>query len=316
MYLLVLQRLTTMTILAIMGFLFAKAVKVDEGQQKFLSKLLLYFINTSMIINSFNIDFSLQKLKEFGLVVAISIAVHVVMILVLLPFTQSKDEKAAGLNAVERLAGVFTNCGFIGIPLIRGVFGDEGIFYLMGYVVVFNVLVWTYGMKQMSGSISIKKIVTNPVIIACAIGLVIFILPFKLPKFISEPLSMVADMNTAMAMVLIGVLFANFHYDRRFTFRLIKLSLLRLVICPLASVLVLFVIYKLFNLAGLQSQNLRLVLFVTLIGASCPSATSVPSMACLFDKDTSYASLCISITSLLCIMTIPSVVALGELLIK
>mgnify|MGYP003305346482 CR=1 FL=1 len=44
---------------------------------------------------------------------------------------------AAVLIAIIAIA--FTNCAFIGIPLIEGVLGSEGVFYLLGYIVVFNI---------------------------------------------------------------------------------------------------------------------------------------------------------------------------------
>ncbi len=313
MYLLVLKQLAIMTILGIMGFIFAKAVKVSESQQKFLSKMLLYFINPCLIVNSFNIEFDSIKLKEFGIVVLISLTVHMLMIFVCILFTLSKKEEVKDLNIVERVAGVFTNCGFIGIPLIRGVFGDEGVFYLMGYLIVFNILIWTYGMWQMSGSISIKKILTNPVIISSVLGLILFVCPFTLPEIISKPVTMVADMNTAMAMILIGILFANFHYEKKFLWRLIRFNFVRLIICPLCALAVLFAIYKIFGFTG---EREKLFLFVVLICASCPAATSVPGMAVLFDKDASYASLCISVSSAVCIATVPSLVLLAEQIIR
>lgn len=316
MYSLVFKQLLTMTILVVMGFIFAKAVKIEDTHQKFLSKLLLYFINPCLIVNSFNIQFDPIKFKEFGFVVILALVAHLVMIGILFLFTISKKSEVRDMCIVERIAGVFTNCGFIGIPLIRGVFGDEGVFYLMGYLIVFNILLWTWGMKQMSGSINLMKIIKNPVIISSLLGLLLFVLPFTLPEFIAKPVGMVADMNTAVAMILIGVLFANFHYDKHFTLRLIKINLLRLIICPLAVLLILFATYKLFGITGWKQEHLTLILFVVLICSSCPSATSVPSMACLFDKDTSYASLCVSLSSLLCIITVPSMVALAELLIK
>jgi len=53
-----------------------------------------------------------------------------------------------------------------------------------------------------------------------------------------------------------------------------------------------------------------------LICSMCPAATSVPSLACVFDKDASYASLLVSITSLLCMISLPAFVALAEFFIK
>ena len=157
MYILVTKQLITMAIIGLGGFIFAKIFKVNESERKFLSKLLLYFIYPTMVLNSFNRDFDSQKLELLGIVVILSLIIHGLMIALGLLTSRQK---------IDRLAIAFTNCGFIGIPLIRGVFGDEGIIFLMGYLAVFNVLVWTYGYHQLSGTINLKKIITNPNIIA------------------------------------------------------------------------------------------------------------------------------------------------------
>ena len=119
MYILVMKQLITMCLIALGGFIFAKIFKVEDSQQKVLSKLLLYFINPFMVVKSFNLEFNSDKLVQLGFVFAVALVIHLIMILI--GFFSSKEQ-------VDRLVVCFTNCGFIGIPLIRGVFGDEGVF--------------------------------------------------------------------------------------------------------------------------------------------------------------------------------------------
>lgn len=305
MYILVTKQLITMAIIGLGGFIFARIFKVNESERKFLSKLLMYFINPTMVLNSFNREFDSQKLVLLGIVVLLSLIIHVVMIM--LGIFTCKEK-------IDRLAIAFTNCGFIGIPLIRGVFGDEGVIFLMGYLAIFNILVWTYGYHQLSGTSKIIKVITNPNIIAVALGVVIFCMPFTLPDVIGRPLSLVADTNTAISMVLVGVLIADFHPSESKTVlpRLVKMSLLRLVVCSVINIVILFAAYKMIG----NMDGARMIIFVVLICSLCPVATSIPSLACLFDQDAAYASLTVSLTSILCIITLPGFVALAELIIK
>ncbi|MBP3741964.1 MAG: AEC family transporter [Treponema sp.] len=305
MYILVTKQLITMAIIGLGGFIFARIFKVNESERKFLSKLLMYFINPTMVLNSFNRDFDSQKLVLLGIVVLLSLIIHVVMIM--LGIFTCKEK-------IDRLAIAFTNCGFIGIPLIRGVFGDEGVIFLMGYLAIFNILVWTYGYHQLSGTSKIIKVITNPNIIAVALGVVIFCMPFTLPDVIGRPLSLVADTNTAISMVLVGVLIADFHpsESKKVLPRLVKMSLLRLVVCSVINIVILFAAYKMIG----NMDGARMIIFVVLICSLCPVATSIPSLACLFDQDAAYASLTVSLTSILCIITLPGFVALAELIIK
>lgn len=312
MHQLVLNQLVTMALIGLSGFVFAKITKVNEKEQKFLSKFLLYFVNVCLIINSFDIEYSKDKMTRFIFVFIIAFIVHAVLIAVAFVFTRSRTPEGRDYNNIDQLTMIFTNCGFIGIPLIRGIFGDGGVFYLMGYLTVFNITVWTYGLYIMSGKISVKKIITNPVIDAAIAGLLLFVMPFTLPEFISRPLTMIADCNTAIAMVLIGILFADFHFQKKYAYRVLKTTFFRLVVCPLFALLILVLIWTVHP--GIT--DLRTILFVVLICASCPAATSVPSLACLFDKDAAYASVLVSVTSLLCIFTVPTFVALAEQFIK
>lgn len=305
MYLLVMKQLGTMFLIALGGFIFAKAFMVTDDQRKFLSKLLLYFINPFMVVKSFNLEFNSDKLIQLGFVVIVALVIHFIMIL---------TGKLTSRDHVERIAICFTNCGFVGIPLIRGVFGDEGVFYLMGYLVVFNILIWTYGYYIMSGSINLKKIITNPNIIAVALGIMIFCSPWTLPEVIARPVTMIGDLNTAVSMILIGILLAEFKPadGKLYVFKIAKTSLIRLALCSLINIGVLYIIWKLFP----NVPDCRMLLFVILICSMCPIATTIPGLAVLFNRDETYASLIVSFTSVLCIISLPAFVALAEVVMK
>lgn len=305
MYVLVMKQLFTMCLIALGGFIFAKIFKVEDSQQKVLSKLLLYFINPFMVVKSFNLEFNSDKLVQLGFVFAVALVIHLIMILI--GFFSSKEQ-------VDRLVVCFTNCGFIGIPLIRGVFGDEGVFYLMGYLVVFNITIWTYGYYIMCGSINLKKIITNPNIIAVIIGIAIFCSPWTLPEIIARPVIMIGDTNTAMSMLLIGILLANFKPSdgKLYALKIAKVSLFRHVVCALVNIGLLFVVWKLFP----NMPDCRILLFVVLICSMCPAATTIPGLAVLFNRDETYASLTVSFTSVLCMFFLPAFVALAELIIR
>ena len=85
------KQLIVMALIGLGGFIYAKLVKVKEEEQKFLSKMLLYFINPFMIINSFNKPFEAEKFRQLLFVVFVALVVHVVMILVGVVSTKEKN---------------------------------------------------------------------------------------------------------------------------------------------------------------------------------------------------------------------------------
>jgi len=302
-------------LIAVLSFAFSRKQKFTGSESEFLSRLLLFFVNPCLIINAFNIPYDQQKMHRLLAVILICAGVHLLLTLVATAFMRSGTASGRMLDGLDRVGVVFTNCGFIGIPLINGVFGPSGVFYLMGYIVVFNVYLWIYGEYLMSGHVNWIKVATNPNVAAVAAGLVLFCLPVKLPELIAKPLSLIAELNTALSMILLGMLFAGFKKSSgsvSYAARVVKISVVRLVVCSFVVLGFLYGIYRLFP----GADGLREILFVVYVASLCPVGMSASTFACVFKKDASYTSLIVSVTSVLCIVTVPLFVKLAELLIR
>ena len=332
MYLLVIKQLVIMLIIAASSFGITKAFKFGKTEQQYVSKMLLLYINPCLILSHFDLDFDIGKLKSFGFVFALSLTAHVIMALIAFIFIRTRKEKAVAaatksiesgssagelalkqksLDVIDKMSIVLSNCGFIGIPLISGVLGEEGVFYLLAYITTFNIAVWTYGYFLMAGRVKLVKILTNPNIISVVLGIVIFCLPFRLPDVLSKPVKLVGSMNTAMAMILLGMLFANFKKTQNtgYTKRLIRVACVKYILEALAVFVLVFGVYNLFPTV----QDIRLICYVVFIASLCPAAMSVSSMAVIFNKDESYSALICMTTSVLCVLFLPLSVGLAEL---
>lgn len=339
MCLTVARQLLVMAIIVVISFFFSKKNRFGKKESQYLSRILLYVINPCMIVSTFDVEFSGQKLKALGLAVAVSFAFHLAMIgIATVLFAKKKashaqdarggdcvqaqeagraenhaQDQEAGRDSLSKIAIVFTNSGFIGIPLINGVFGGEGVFYLMGYILVFNVLLWIWGEWLMTGTMRPLKILANPNVLACAAGLAVFCLPFKIPYVIIEPLKMIGACNGAVSMILLGLLFASF--DAAAEWKLYAKPLardvfLRLLVCPLFLLFATLFALRAFAFAS----EIHLIMSVLFIAAACPVGMSVSSFAVVFKKDADYASLLVAVSSAACIATIPLLVALLEAL--
>ena len=323
MYLTVARQLLVMAAIVIISFFFSRKNKFGQAASQYLSRLLLYVINPCMIVSAFDAEFSAPKLKSLGLAVVVSLAFHLVMILLAtllfgLKKSRSVEDPEYTRDCLSKIGIVFTNSGFIGIPLINGVFGGEGVFYLMGYILVFNVLLWTWGEWLMTGAVRPLKIIFNPNVLACAAGLVVFCAPFKMPYVVIEPLKMIGACNGAASMILLGLLFSSFGGNglqdqerAAFAKPLARDILLRLVLFPLILLAATLFALRLFN----SVQEIELIMSVLFIASCCPVGMSVSSFAVVFDKDADYASLLVAISSAACVVTVPLLVALLEALV-
>ena len=314
MYFLVIKQLVIMMIIAAAGFTVTKTFHFGQVEQKYVSKTLLYFINPCLIIDHFNIDFNASRLKWFAIAAFLSVIIHLLMIAFAVLLFRSKTEEEKALDCLDRTAAVFTNCAFIGIPLISGVIGAEGVFYLLAYVAVFNIMLWTVGYALIAGKIDWKKIIANPNIICVVIGIFIFCMPFKIPDLIATPIKLLGGMNTATAMILLGMLFANFKGGnlKCRMFRVLRLCIVRHVLFTFVALFVVLIAVKcLPNISGV-----KMICYVVYIAALCPVGMSVSSMAVIFDKDESYSALLCLCTSVVSVFTLPASVALAEYILE
>lgn len=329
------RQLAVMAIIVIVSFFFSRKNAFGKEASQYLSRLLLYVINPCMIVSTFDVEFSGQKLRSLGLAIGVSFAFHLAMIvLATLLFARKKSSQGqnslqgqeGGRDSLSKIAIVFTNSGFIGIPLINGVFGGEGVFFLMGYILVFNVLLWVWGEWLMTGTMRPLKVMANPNVLACGAGLAVFCLPFKMPYVIIEPLKMIGACNGAASMILLGLLFSGFGGAKEksgqgqeraapvktFAKPLARDVFLRLVVCPL-----ILLGATLFAMQAFSSvSQIQLIMSVLFIAAACPVGMSVSSFAVVFKKDADYASLLVAVSSAACVVTIPLLVALLELFLR
>ncbi len=301
-----------MALIAVVGFSVTKIFKFGKTEQQFFSKILLYVVNPCVIFNIFNVEYSSDRLKELSVAFLLSWVAHIALTVIAVIFCRSKKPEVKDLDYLDRIAVVFTNSGFIGIPLINGVFGQAGAFYLMGYLAVFNIYLWTFGYYMVTRKMQPLKIITNPNIIAVVAGIIIFCIPGQLPDIIASPVRHISDTNAAVSMLLLGMLFATFTKPKgsvkEFVLRIAKTTLVRLVFSAVVMFFIAWAAISLFS----TMENIRLISYVVFIAALCPVGMSVSSLAVVFNRDESYSSMLVAVSSAMCILTLPLSVAIAE----
>ena len=310
MFFLVVRQLVIMLLIAVSGYIVTKAFGFGVTEQKFVSKILTYFINPCLILARCDMEFNAERLKSLGIVILIALAVHFAMILIAVLFLGKRTAADSELADIERVAVVFTNCGFIGIPLIAGVFPDSnGVFYLLAYIVCFNFLLWTVGYYMVCGKLNLRNVITNPNILALAIGLLIFCLPKTLPTVISQSISSISSMNTSMAMFLLGMLFVTFReFKKEYLFRALKICFLKYIVIAIVVLVIVYCAFRLFH----NVEEIRLICYVCYIAALCPVGMTVSSFAVLFNKDESYTAFLTLTTSVVSLVMLPLSVFVAE----
>lgn len=289
------------------GFVGNKTKLINEAGSKVMSDIVMYFVTPCLIINSFStMPFDMEHLE--GLVICL-VAFFLIMaasiLLVHIIFRGKNEQK----TRVLRFAVVFSNTGYMGIPLQEAVLGDEGVFYGSVCVAMFNILVWTYGIVCSSGSVrsmSVKKLVLNPGIIGVTVGLIVFLFSIPVAQYappISKTLEFMAGLNTPVAMMVIGFNLAGSNILAALKDKSVYIvSFLRLIAVPLASLFILV-------LCGIKGT----ILVSLVIAASAPVAAVTTVFAIKFENDVKTSVNLVAITTVLSIITMSAIVALAQM---
>jgi malate permease and related proteins len=300
-----LNQILIMFLLIIAGVICYKFRIIDKTVNKKLSEFLLQIVNPLLIFNSYQRDFSKELLN--GLLVSFVLAFITHMVAIgtsyLLLRGSNKDD-----ITIERFSVIYTNCGFMGIPLINGIIGSEGVFYITAYLTVFNLLIWSQGIIMMTGRQSPKaliKTLISPTIIATLLGIISFALRMKVPDLLFESFEYIANMNTPLAMIIAGVTIAQTAIWKAFMkIRIYLVVILSQFIIPL----VLLLLYTRFHING----N---VITAAILAAGCPAAATGTLFALRYNKNSLYASEIFGITTIASLVSIPILMAITGIMV-
>lgn len=305
MFLIVLEKMLEMFIILIVGIITFKTGIIDENSNKKLSNLLLMIVSPLLIVTSYQLEFDNELLHGLILALIVSIITYIVTIFISKPLISKKNVN----YSVEKVAALYSNCGFIGIPLINGILGSEGVFYMTAYMTVFNILVWTHGILVMEKNASIKNAWRNlitPAVIAVFIGLLLFLFRIQLPQIIYSPVDMIASMNTPLAMIVAGYNIAQSNLINSLKkIRIYYVCFLKLILFPIICIPILMLIPISFE-----------ILFTVWIGVACPTGATVIMFAERHEKDALYASEIFVISTVLSMVSIPLLSIIASNLLK
>ncbi len=288
-------------LMMIPGFLVRKTKICEASAQLAFSSVILYITTPAMIVVSFIRAFDKGVMITCLWVLLFSFAAHLLFFALTFPFFRKERPDAA---KVYRFAVIFANSGYMGIPLIISLFGEEAAIYATFYVVGFNFFMWSLGALIYTGDrsyISPKKMFLNPATIPTYIGLLIFLLPIDgyVPVVVVDALSALRDTIAPMSMMLIGMQLATVKLKGIFSGNLLLATVLRLIACPL----LLFGLLKLLSLVGIYNDPTGA--YVSFICASAPAATATGIFAEKFSGDRETAGKVVAITTILSVATMP-----------
>lgn len=303
------QQILLIFLFVLIGLISVKGKILKQEGAAILSNLSLVIVTPAVIINSFQRDLDFSSLKALVLVAVFTVFIHIIAALVAKFFVQGPADEPQ--VRIERFATIFSNCGYMGIPLASAVIGEVAVYYLSVYIGVFNVIMWTLGLKILQPSVPInwRTIVYNPGLIGLAIGLFFHLLQFRFPYILGEAVGGLAQMNTPLSMLTTGMMLAKVDVGKVIKdVRIYLCSALKLLVIPGLVLASMVAIQAIGFFRGEYPP-----LMAMLLAVACPSAGAAVLFPTRFGLDGKRGAEIVAVSTVLSLITLPVISYLGEI---
>lgn len=282
----------------VIGYFISKRGAIGKEANKTLSAIIVNLANPLLIVSS--VMTGERILSNAQVLQLTGIAALCYAFLIATSFLVPKILRAPEKDApIYRLMYIFSNTGYMGYPVVTALFGPSAVFYATVFVLLFQLLCWSYGVHLVKGdgsrfrfSVSILK---TPCVIAALLAYVIYFTGVTFPPLLVSCVTFLGDITTPLCMLSIGCFLAQMPIKQVVTkWRIYVLAAIKMVLVPLLAFLVLrtFVTNE-------------LILGVTVVILCMPSATNGPIICCQCGADESLAASGVFLTTVLSMASVP-----------
>lgn len=278
------------------GYFITRRGMLDGHTNSQMSGLLVNVFNPLLIVSSAANAVGLispDTMRTVGLIACGMFAVFILAGMLLSPAFERDHDK----RKIFQLMFVFSNLGFIGIPVVSGIIGEEYVVYVTEFILIYTILLYTYGVGLLSRkfSLSALKEMVNPGTVLSVAALVIIIWEIQIPDFLKTAAAYLGNVTSPMALIAIGFNLAQselkkiFGQLRLYLFAAVKLLILPLLLLPLLKA---------------ATNDIHLI-SVCMVMFGMPVGNIPLMLGMQKGIDVSAGSAAIILTTVLCVFTIP-----------
>lgn len=278
------------------GYFAAKKGMMDEHTNNQMSNMIVNIFNPLLVLASAANSVGQISLEAMKLAAWIAVGMFAVFIfagMVLMPFLEKDREQ----RKIFQLMFVFSNVGFIGIPVISGIFGIQYVVYVSEFMLVYTFVFYTYGIALMDGKFSAAflRSVMNPGTVCGLLALAIIIFEVQLPDFLQTAVTYLGNVTSPMALMAVGFALAGsdlkkiFGQPRLYVFSILKMLVLPMVMLPVLQRI----------LGGTDLLGVCMVMFGMPVGNMPLILGNQRGM------DVTECSATIILSTVLCVLTVP-----------
>lgn len=294
------SRLGTIALILALGFFLGKAKIIDTKFNKTLVNLLLMVFMPASLFVAFPSTFD-QATSDMFFKGMLAGAIVMFSLVVVSRIVFNRYIYKGELRYESQFAFIFNNATFLGYPIIASTFGQQGIIPYCGFIIAFNIALFSYGVFLFQRKVTAKLflgIITNPNIIAVVAGMVLFMTGFKLPSFVTDAAQFTGNATTALSVICIGFMLSHAKFLKLLKkWRLILTAIIQLVLGPLIT-------YGLLRALSFPDE----VVYVCTLIQALPTATSLGLFAAKYGGNDIESSELVTISTALSLGIMPLMV--------
>ena len=295
-------------ILLLPGLIFRKKNIITPEQNGALNTVVVNLTWPCLVISAMQLPFDLQVLRDCGYVTVITLAIFVLLFLLSFPLARLlKLPKAKQYLTVFML--LFANTGFIGLPVIKALYGEEALFYAAILEVINDMLLFTAGiiLIQLSAGAAMKiqpKQLLSPGLVGVFIGLLLFLLNIQLPEVLAVPIEAIGAATTPLTMFSIGFQIGGLKAKEILgDLKVYAICAAKLLAVPLLSILV----------CRLFAAEFTLLEKVLILDFAMPVASAAGIFSQQYKTEAAFATKTVLLSTAASLVTIPLFAILLEL---
>lgn len=239
----VIQQMLVLLVMMLIGYIVFRIRWLDANACSRMSKIVVNVLNPCLMINGvLGKEVNLKRDMLFQTLVLV-VVYYGALILLSGPVASLLRVKKKHHN-LYRLMLIFSNVGFMGIPVVTSIYGKEAMLLIAFYNLGYNLLLYTYGIYLAStgGGSEEKpgektgtakgagwKKLLNLGVASCVISILIFLSGVTMPDSVCTFFDYVGNAAVPLSMILIGASVAQggkkeFFLDRKmYVFMAIKM---------------------------------------------------------------------------------------------
>lgn len=232
-----LRQMVILFLLMAAGYCLKKTGIIDKSGEKTLSGVVVNIANPALVLSSAINPASTIKGSELGITAALAFGTYALLLALAYVFPRliRADRHDRGAFAVMM---VFSNIGFMGFPLLSSMYGEESLLYATPFMIIYNVLIYTYAVAMVDSGhtwdlrYTLGKIF-NVGVIACILTLILYFTHIRIPVFIETTVDHLSSLTAPLSMMVIGASMTDMNMGKLLTdVRLLIFSGFKLLLIP------------------------------------------------------------------------------------